>query len=105
MTQAEDGKIDPPQLVAVTMTTPDCDCRQPGSLCLQRYEIANACLIQSSSIVDNQDVALPRIVDDLEEDIYAPIMARRHCLARDEAGTCDHVDSRGGNACMNSEPN
>ena len=102
MTKAEDWKVDLSQFVAVTMTTPYRDRRQPGSLSLQCYEIANACLIHSSSIVDHQNIAFPRIVDCLEEDIYAAIMAGRHCLARDDPASGDHSGPFGSNARIDS---
>jgi len=89
----EDRKADLGQFGRVTVQPPHHNPRQPGSLRLQRHQVADARLVGPPTVVDYQHVTLPGAAERLQEHIHAAVVARRHRPSGEGAARHDRGDA------------
>lgn len=92
-TGAEHGQADSGDVGGVPVQAPDDDAVEPGGLCLQRDEVADAALIGTAAVVDDQHVTGFGSFQGFQEDVHAArVPGRQHPPGHARAG--QHLPQR-----------
>ena len=86
------------------MQSPHDEGRDARRLRLEYGQVADAGLVRSAPIVDDQDIARPRRTECLEEDVDAAVMAGRECAPGDPCTGSNGCNPRRRHAQRHASP-